>query len=106
MAALGQYLLSSFSSGLSALSMASSVTERANKVPHEPSGLDVLNVKDAILHASRNPLPNELIDSIIDAAEYWPCTVVSTTRAFRATGQPHGGPRVLNKQLDNVLVVS
>lgn len=42
---------------------------------YSPSVADVLNVKQLIFR--RSGLPLELIDSIIDYAEYWPQTTMS-----------------------------
>lgn len=62
--------------------------------PYKPSVSDVLVVK-AFLCASHT-LPLELIDTIIDAAEYWPHT--TTTRSTQV--QIHG-----NSNDSNQLVV-
>lgn len=42
-----------------------------------PSVRDVLEVKDILFKASK--MPTELIDAIIDHAEYWPHTSVNTS---------------------------
>lgn len=49
-----------------------------------PSPNDVLEVKDVLLKASLLPL--EIVDMIIDYAEYWPRTTVSTAVETFAVG--------------------
>lgn len=45
--------------------------------PHQPSISDVLDAKDTIF--TKSGLPLEIIDVIIDFAEYWPCTTTIRT---------------------------
>jgi hypothetical protein len=46
---------------------------------YKPSVEDVLAVKDTLGRIA--PLPQELLDAIIDSAEYWPHTSTSTTHS-------------------------
>ena len=50
-------------------------SERYNSDRYQPSVSDVLAVKEA-LHKKR-ALPFELIDAIVDMAEYWPHTSIA-----------------------------
>lgn len=71
--------------------------------PHAPSISDVFAVKDIFF--SRFALPLEIIDGIIDLAEYWPCT--STVRAGGANNA--GGQvsiRAGRPTTENQLIVS
>lgn len=55
-----------------------------------PSPKAVLGVKDFLLKISKLPL--EIIDIVIDYAEYWPCTTVTTAgenTAFSSFGNPN-----------------
>ena len=61
-----------------------------SSVFESPSPNDVLEVKNVLLKAF--VLPLEIIDAIIDYAEYWPRTTVSTAGEIFAVGG-HGNPR-------------
>ena len=50
---------------------------------YKPSVFDVVTVKDA-LH-KKSSLPYELVDYIVDLAEYWPHTTTITTQATTVT---------------------
>lgn len=59
-----------------------SASEAPSDGPYYPNAHDVLKVRHMLQHAVRdNPtvpggLPTELVDMIIDTAEYWPSVVV------------------------------
>ena len=69
----------------------------SSSVFESPSPNDVLEVKNVLLKAF--DLPLELVDVIIDYAEYWPRTSVSTAGETLAVGGD-GNPR------EDVFVVS
>lgn len=90
MAAIGQYIYNYLSAAMSGTSL-----NETNTSPHEPSVADVLEVKD-ILRLERC-LPVELIDTIIDYAEYWPHTTTTTSGQNIARG---------NTPKENLFIVS
>jgi hypothetical protein len=55
--------------------------------PYDPSVKDVLHVKDLLNGISSFPL--ELIDRIIDLAEYWPRTTTATSSLIKIPHGPH-----------------
>lgn len=63
------------------------VHEPVHESPYDPSGKDVLHVK-GLLH-NISTLPLELIDQIIDLAEYWPHTTTTTPFAIRVAKGPN-----------------
>jgi hypothetical protein len=71
------------------------LTGAAEPEEYKPSVQDVLDVKTIIVEASQ--LPPEMIDIIIDYAEYWPHTSVTTTQSSLATG---------SRLHENVFIVS
>jgi hypothetical protein len=72
------------------------VTEKATG-PHEPSIDDVLDMKDFFLKNAK--LPIEIIDLIVDFAEYWPHT--TTIRTGEGDFRVRGG----DSKLENKLLV-
>lgn len=58
--------------------------------PYEPDVMDVLVVKAMLINGLH--LPPEIVDCIIDQAEYWP----HTTSSVEYGGQ-HGGTKVVTK---------
>lgn len=110
MASFRLNMFSSISSGLSSLqSSASSLLAGFSQsraefpfiMEYNPTAADVLAVKRAVYLASTSLLPLELIDTIIDYAEYWPCTSVSTTSESRVPfAVPYRpGPRSLQDKM-------
>ncbi|KAL3418845.1 hypothetical protein PVAG01_09067 [Phlyctema vagabunda] len=75
MAAIGQYIYNYLS-----VAMSSTILDDA-----VPSVADVLKVKQYFI--DRAALPIELIDTILDHAEYWPCTSTSTSGRAMASGR-------------------
>jgi len=73
MNSLVQYLYSA----LPKLGLTASGKEETIAVEHQPSVQDVLEVKTFLFEKAA--LPVELLDTIIDYAEYWPHTTVRTT---------------------------
>ena len=51
---------------------------------HDPTPEDVLAVKELLMKAKK--LPIELVIILVDFAEYWPHTTVTTETAVRAVG--------------------
>lgn len=82
MAALGRLIMDTAKLALTALSGANDPAP--SPVFESPSPNDVLEVKDVLLKAFALPL--EIIDLIIDYAEYWPRTTVSTAGETLAVG--------------------
>lgn len=66
---------------------------------YQPMVLDVLRVKKCLSKVGTYPLPLEVVDTIIDYAEYWPCT---TTEMSEGRKRIQGG----NSAGENVLIVS
>lgn len=88
MAALGRFVMDTAKVALTALNR---VNDSGPSPEFEsPSPKDVLEVKNLLLKAF--DLPLEIIDIIIDCAEYWPRTRVSTVGETIAVGG-HGNPR-------------
>jgi hypothetical protein len=88
MAALGRFFIDTAKVALTALNR---VDDSGPLQEFEsPSPKDVLEVKNVLLKAF--DLPLEIIDAIIDYAEYWPRTSVSTAGETFAIGG-HGNPR-------------
>jgi len=79
MAALGRFILGAANAAMSALQI-------NNEPPpfDSPTVQDVLAVKRMFLQAIKLPL--EIVDTVIDYAEYWPHTSVVTNHSFLATG--------------------
>jgi hypothetical protein len=88
MAALGRLFIDTAKVALTALNRVND----SGPLPEfeSPSPKDVLEVKNVLLKAF--DLPLEIIDAIIDYAEYWPRTSVSTAGETFAIGG-HGNPR-------------
>jgi len=63
------------------------VSERYSSERYGPSIRDVLAVKEA-LH-SKTTLPYELIDAIVEMAEYWPHTTTSLPNLLTVRGGRH-----------------
>jgi hypothetical protein len=99
MAPIAQFILNTAKTAMSALNPTAPpfVSEPESSPPFQhPSPKDVLLVKAVMLKMLRLPL--EIVDTIIDWAEYWPCTTV-TTRGQTST---RGGV----KNRDDKLIVS
>ncbi len=84
MAGIGEYIYNTFAAALqsalpnmstSAEPEASLVDVRYESNRYTPSVKDVLKVKAILFH--KLSLPLELVDTVIDFAEYWPRTVTS-----------------------------
>ena len=88
MAALGRLFIDTAKVALTALNRVND----SGPLPEfeSPSPKDVLEVKNVLLKAF--DLPLEIIDVIIDYAEYWPSTSISKTGESVAVGG-HGNPR-------------
>ena len=87
MAAIVQFFLNTAKTAMSVLNSTPplSVPESESSPPFQhPSPKDVLLVKTVMLKKLRLPL--EIVDTIIDWAEYWPCTTVTTRGETSARG--------------------
>jgi hypothetical protein len=82
MAALGRLIMHTAKLALTALNVAND--PGPSPVFKSPSPNDVLEVKNVLLEAFTLPL--EIIDLVIDYAEYWPRTTVSTVGETFAVG--------------------
>jgi len=69
-----QYL---YTTAIPKLGLTPSSKEEAMAAEYRPSVQDVLDIKTFLFEKSA--LPVELLDTIIDYAEYWPHTTVKTT---------------------------
>ncbi|KAK2762151.1 hypothetical protein FQN54_001159 [Arachnomyces sp. PD_36] len=65
---------------------------KAPRRPHLPTANDVLIVKDILLSGTKLPL--EIIDSIIDHAEYWPHVIARRELKATARGRPSSGDNI------------
>ena len=81
MAAVGQYIYNFLSSAMSGTSLNESPASA-----YEPSVSDVVAVRDALHSKIKTKLPLELIDSILNLAEYWPHTTTVTSGPRTARG--------------------
>jgi hypothetical protein len=95
MAALGRFIMNTAKVALVALNPA--YDPGPSSAFEFPSPNDVLEVKNILLKAT--DLPLELVDLVIDYAEYWPRTSVSTAGEVVAVGG-HKNPR------EDIFVVS
>jgi hypothetical protein len=93
---LGRFIMDTAKVALTTLNRAND-PRSSSLVFQSPSPNDVLEVKNVLLKVSNLPL--ELVDVIIDYAEYWPRTSVSTAGETLAVGG-RGNPR------EDVFVVS
>ncbi len=62
---------------------------------YQPSIKDVLTVKEA-LH-KKSALPYEVVDVIVDMAEYWPHTTTISSRPMFIRGGSNGGSHAENQ---------
>jgi hypothetical protein len=90
-------MMSAINAGISAISLGGDQTPQFES----PSVDDVLKVKDIIKESSRLPL--EIIDCIIDFAEYWPRNSTMTKRPVIARGTI---TRARPSPAENVFLVS
>lgn len=90
----------SFSSPMGNSSSLSAGDETAGKsnMPHYPSTSDILSVKDVLMKR----LPIEVVDAIIDLAEYWPHTTVTWSLSENLDSHPFPA----QNRNENELVVS
>jgi len=96
MASLGHYVYNKMTNMFSNTNLSnSSNTENPirrgewDNAYYHPSTVDVLTVKDILLALpKRDVLPLELVDTIIDHAEYWPRTIAKTSKQIRVNGSP------------------
>lgn len=96
MAALGRLIMHTAKLALTALN---GTNDRGpSPVFKSPSPNDVLEVKNVLLEAFALPL--EIIDLVIDYAEYWPRTTVSTV------GETFAGRGYDNAKEDSFVVSS
>lgn len=87
MAAIAQFIFNTAKTAMSALNPIAppSIPEPESSPPFQhPSPKDVLLVKAVML--KKLSLPLEIVDAIIDWAEYWPCTTVTTREQTSALG--------------------
>lgn len=97
MTGLTRFIMSTVNAGLSAFGIRDD-SEGANSDPFVgPAVEDVLIVKNIL--QIRGRLPIELIDCIIDYAEYWPHTTTFTTAPQTASGQVRGRLNLIENQL-------
>lgn len=81
MATLGRIIMDTAKLALTALSGANDPAPSSTF--ESPSPYDVLEVKNLL---KKSALPLEIIDLIVDYAEYWPCTTVSTASEIFVVG--------------------
>ena len=109
MASLGTYVYNSLTNMFSNANLSDSAKAAGKRRRGEyengyyhPSVDDVMTAKDILLGLPKHSLlPLELVDTIIDHAEYWPRTITKTTKEVRVTGSPRR-----EGQEESVFVVS
>jgi hypothetical protein len=95
MAGIGGYIYDTLSTAIFGLRMDAKTddkvdycSERYNSDRYQPSVSDVLAVKEA-LHR-KSTLPFELVDAIVDMAEYWPHTSTILPESITVRGARDG----------------
>jgi len=98
MSTIGQYIYDTFSTIFNPdLTSESEMASDTPQTPHIPTVEDVLSTKAFLMEKSNLPL--ELVDTIIDFAEYWPRTITCRTGGELAV-------RAGNGPGENLLLVS